>query len=301
VPYTGGEGCVACATQKQSPPGAVTADTYLDASSEGTDPAVQAGSYSAHRDPYDPAGQERWDTWFNTSMGCTRELYWDDAVSLGLKYDLINRTNLRGVGLWNLNYGGGAPELWNALATHFALVPGQPGNLNACAGDSRVTVSWTAAPTTGGPVTSYQVTASPGGASVNVPTNVTLADMMGLTPGTAYTFTVQAINAGGAGVGATTSPATPTGPPVATSYLTWYDKASAGMVSDNIHLLNPGGASASVTVSLPGASPQSVTVAAGGGAYVTFPRGTIGGPVTVTSTQPVIASQRVQFNSTFNE
>src|SRR5439155_5776385 len=68
-----------------------------------------------------------------------------------------------------------------------------------------------------------------------------------------------------------------------------------------IHLLNPGGASASVTVSLPGASPQSVTVGAGGGAYVTFPRGTIGGPVTVTSTQPVIASQRVQFNSTFNE
>src|SRR5207302_1464768 len=79
------------------------------------------------------------------------------------------------------------------------------------------------------------------------------------------------------------------------------DKASAGMVSDNIHLLNPGGASASVTVSLPGASPQSLTVGAGGGAYVTFPRGTIGGPVTVTSTQPVIASQRVQFNSTFNE
>ena len=400
VPYYGRKACVAGATQNQYPTGAVTADTYLDASSEGTDPAVQAGSYSAHRDPYDPAGQERWDTWFNTSMGCTRELYWDDAVSLGLKYDLINRTNLRGVGLWNLNYGGGAPELWNALATHFALVPGQPGNLSACAGDSRVTVSWTAAPTTGGPVTSYQVTANPGGASVNVPANVTLADMMGLTPGTAYTFTVQAINAGGAGVGATTSPATPTGPPVATSYLTWYDrtspgvgadnihmlnsgasassgcvtvngkavvpwtanagqetfvtmppgtiggpvrvtvnsgpaarasqrvrfnqsfnelwtappaqgattsyfswydKASAGMVSDNIHLLNPGGASASVTVSLPGASPQSVTVGAGGGAYVTFPRGTIGGPVTVTSTQPVIASQRVQFNSTFNE
>src|SRR5438477_8241036 len=86
-----------------------------------------------------------------------------------------------------------------------------------------------------------------------------------------------------------------------TSYFSWYDKASAGMVSDNIHLLNPGGASASVTVSLPGASPQSVTVGAGGGAYVTFPRGTIGGPVTVTSTQPVLASQRVQVHKTFND
>src|SRR5438270_544202 len=92
VPYYGRKACVAGATQNQYPTGALTADTYLDASSEGTDPAVQAGSYSAHRDPYDPAGQERWDTWFNTPMGCTRELSCDDPVALGLKYDLTDGT-----------------------------------------------------------------------------------------------------------------------------------------------------------------------------------------------------------------
>ena len=36
-------------------------------------------------------------------------------------------------------------------------------------------------------------------------------------------------------------------------------------------------------------------------AYATFPPGTIGGPVTITSDQPVLASQRVQFEQTFNE
>ena len=87
----------------------------------------------------------------------------------------------------------------------------------------------------------------------------------------------------------------------ATSHVTWYDKASPGMVNDNVHLLNPGSASATVTVSLPGASPQVATVAGGAEAYVTFPQGTIGGPVTITSNQPVLASQRVQYYSSFNE
>jgi hypothetical protein len=85
------------------------------------------------------------------------------------------------------------------------------------------------------------------------------------------------------------------------SYINWYDKASAGMVNDNIHLLNPGSASATVTVSLPGVPPQVVTVGPGSEVYITFPSGTIGGPLTVSSSQPVLASQRVQYYQTFNE
>ena len=86
-----------------------------------------------------------------------------------------------------------------------------------------------------------------------------------------------------------------------TSYVNWFDKSSVGMNNDNIHLLNPGGTSADVTVSVPGVPSQTATVAAGGEAYVTFPAGTIGGPVTITSTQPILASQRVQYFSSFNE
>jgi len=54
-------------------------------------------------------------------------------------------------------------------------------------------------------------------------------------------------------------------------------------------------------VSVPGVPSQTATVAAGGEGYVTFPAGTIGGPVTITSTQPILASQRVQYFSSFNE
>ena len=119
VPYYGRKSCVAGAAANAYPTGAVAADTYLDASTEASAPEVQAGSHATHRDANDPGGSERWDTWFNTTLGCTRELYWDDTVSLGLKYDLVNRDGLRGAGIWNLNYGGGAPELWAAISSHF--------------------------------------------------------------------------------------------------------------------------------------------------------------------------------------
>jgi len=147
VPYYGRKACVASPTANQYPTSAVVADTYLDASGESGSNLVQAGSYVAHRDGNDPSGQERWDTWVNTSMNCTRELYWDDTVSLGQKYDLINRDDLRGVGIWNLNYGGGAPELWADLNTHFSC---------------QVAISAPAAPTT----TEFSLSLSAGSCSV---------------------------------------------------------------------------------------------------------------------------------------
>ena len=91
------------------------------------------------------------------------------------------------------------------------------------------------------------------------------------------------------------------GQALAMSHFNWYDKASPGMFNDNIHLFNPGAASTSVTVSLPGAGTQTAIVTPGAEAYVSFPPGTIGGPVTVSSSQPVLASQRVQYYSSFNE
>jgi len=147
VPYYGRKACVGSAVPNAYPGGYVVADSYLDAAGESSSSLVQAGSYSAHRDANDPAGHERWDTWYNTSLGCTRELYWDDTVSLGAKYDLVNQDGLRGVGIWTLNYGGGAPELWSLLASRFARCTGASLSPAAPSQPAGSTISFIAAST----------------------------------------------------------------------------------------------------------------------------------------------------------
>jgi spore germination protein YaaH len=137
VPYYGRKSCVGGAVPNAYPTSSVVADSYLDASTEASDPAVRAGSFAAHRET-NSSGAERWDTWYNTTLNCTRELYWDDAVSLGKKYDLVNAASLRGAGIWNLNYGGGAPELWSQLSSHFAATCG-PATLSAGAASPQPT------------------------------------------------------------------------------------------------------------------------------------------------------------------
>jgi spore germination protein YaaH len=124
VPYYGRKSCVTSPTPNQYPTSAVQADTYLNAAGESGSNLVQPGSYATHRDANDPTGQERWDTWVNTSLSCTREFYWDDTAALSHKYALVNSDGLRGVGIWNLNYGGGAPELWCALNNSFTAPGG---------------------------------------------------------------------------------------------------------------------------------------------------------------------------------
>ena len=196
IPYYGRKACVASPTPNQYPTSGVVADTYLDASTESGYAGVS--NFQPHRDGNDPSGEERWDTWYNGSLRCTRELYWDDIWSLGHKYDLVNRAGLRGVGIWNLNYGGGATELWNDLASHFTQIPGKPTDVSACAGDTFATVNWTAPPAAS-PITGYTITASPGGATVSVGGAASWAVVRGLSNGTSYSFTVTATNAYGAG------------------------------------------------------------------------------------------------------
>ena len=72
-------------------------------------------------------------------------------------------------------------------------------------------------------------------------------------------------------------------------------------INDNIHVLNTSGAGANVTVSIGGAPSNSFALAAGAETYVSFRPGNIGGPVTITSDQPVLSAQRVQYFQTFSE
>ena len=56
------------------------------------------------------------------TYGCVkpwRQLYYDDAKALGLKYDAVNRYNLRGAGIWALGYDGTRTELYSMLKAKF--------------------------------------------------------------------------------------------------------------------------------------------------------------------------------------
>jgi spore germination protein YaaH len=118
-PYYGTVACVASpADHATATSGPVTA-TYLGAASVASSPDVQPGTFEIHRDDTDPNGLNRWDSWYDNKVGCWREMYWSDTVTLGVRYNLVNQMNLRGVGFWTLNYAGGSGELWSALATYF--------------------------------------------------------------------------------------------------------------------------------------------------------------------------------------
>src|SRR5207253_8124233 len=85
------------------------------------------------------------------------------------------------------------------------------------------------------------------------------------------------------------------------NYINWFDQSSPARLTADLHLLNPGSTSTDVTVSIPGAIPVTITVGAKQEAYTSFPQGTIGGPVTVSSNQAILASQRVEYNQSVNE
>jgi spore germination protein YaaH len=121
IPYYGRKECVAVPDPNQIPPNAqgtsVAADGYLDAQAENG----YTGNtlYVAHREARDPLSATRWDTFSSTTAGCNREMYWDDATALGNKYNLVINDHLRGAGIFALNYGGGAPELWDLINLKF--------------------------------------------------------------------------------------------------------------------------------------------------------------------------------------
>ncbi|RAY12615.1 hypothetical protein DPM19_23745 [Actinomadura craniellae] len=70
--------------------------------------------------------------------------------------------------------------------------PGAPTDVTATPGDATATVRWQKPADGSSPITSYTVTASPGGASVTVNAPALQAQVPGLTNGTSYTFTVVA-------------------------------------------------------------------------------------------------------------
>jgi len=76
---------------------------------------------------WDSTAESPWATWWSparydpcqANFNSWREIYYDDTTSLGIKYDLVNSENLRGIGMWALGYDGNAPELWSEIDLKF--------------------------------------------------------------------------------------------------------------------------------------------------------------------------------------
>ena len=93
--------------------------------------------------------------------------------------------------------GGYAPPFGSGGTT----VPDKPTNVQATAGDSSATVTFTAPANGGSAITGYTVSVYSGGTKVGTVSGVsTSINVTGLVNGTTYTFTVKATNAIGTGL-----------------------------------------------------------------------------------------------------
>ena len=168
--------------------------------------------------------------------------------------------------------GAGAASAPSDAATP-AGVPGAPTGVSATRGDEQASVAFAAPSANGSPITSYTVTASPGGASATGAAGPLV--VTGLANGTSYTFRVTATNAVGAGApSAPSNAATPAGlpsAPTSVSATRGDDTASVSFaapyangspISSYTVTASPGGATASGS-----GSPLTVAGLANGTSY----------------------------------
>jgi spore germination protein YaaH/flagellar hook assembly protein FlgD len=99
------------------------------------------------------------------TYGCVtswRQVYYDDAASMKLRYALVNDYGLRGAGMWALGYDGGHPELYRAISESFLVDKAAPqAGITVLAAqqlDEGFMVNWSARDATG--VAEYDVAVS---------------------------------------------------------------------------------------------------------------------------------------------
>ena len=79
--------------------------------------------------------------WFNYQDNGVRQVWYDDSLSLSMKYELAQDSDLAGVGMWALGFDGDRTELWGALANYLRRIPA-PIDLVADMVDQTVELRW---------------------------------------------------------------------------------------------------------------------------------------------------------------
>jgi spore germination protein YaaH len=85
------------------------------------DAAVEALKTRARR--WDATGRVPWYLYDSATYDTYVQSYYEDAQSLGIKYDEVEARGMRGVGIWHLLMDGTRRELWNELARNFKVLP----------------------------------------------------------------------------------------------------------------------------------------------------------------------------------
>jgi spore germination protein YaaH len=128
VPYYGYKWDTADNSPNSVSTGGAQADTYSGVLSD-----LSCGAQQLTQS-WDSIAASPWVSWYSPATndpcggnhGSWRELYYDNAASLGDKYDLVINNNLLGTGMWALGYDGTSQDLWNALRVKFGNPwPGQ--------------------------------------------------------------------------------------------------------------------------------------------------------------------------------
>ena len=139
-----------------------------------------------------------------TTYGCVtswRQVWYDDATSLGLRYGLVSDYGLRGAGIWALGYDGSYQDMVRALADAFLVDHAAPEAgiraLSVKYPDEGIVVAWSSADVSA--VRSYDVQVSTnGGAWTPWLTAVTkTTEVYAGADGHGYAFRVRATDAKG--------------------------------------------------------------------------------------------------------
>jgi spore germination protein YaaH len=108
VPWYGLDWPVQGAARKSAATGTASSRTYVVA-------AQMAASYGK---TFDQTTKVPWLAYQSGSVW--RQAWYDDSLSLAMKYALVNSRAIGGIGIWALSYEGGKSEIWNGIRSAFA-------------------------------------------------------------------------------------------------------------------------------------------------------------------------------------
>lgn len=81
----------------------------------------QGGAFLAarHGRRWDPKGLVPWFAFWDGNSNGARQGYYEDPESLRIKYDIVLRNRIGGIGIWALGMDTGSPDLWNVIRERF--------------------------------------------------------------------------------------------------------------------------------------------------------------------------------------